>query len=136
MQVTPLHHDPYVNLFRLASTSGPEAAKHFFILPPTESINQAVRPAAGQGQVNTSPLDFRLVGIEGIRNDTVKVQMTEKSPGQNAIEQIKSEAYGVSLKAGEMLLLPHRWWHRVENIGAPTSWTAGVGYWFRKKATD
>lgn len=131
-----MHHDPYINLFRLASTSGPHAAKHFLILPPSDSINRAVRPAAGQGQSNTSPLDFRLLGVEGTPNDKVTVQMTETSPGQGALEEIKDAAFGASLKAGEMLLLPHRWWHRVENIGAPDSWTAGVGYWFRMRSKE
>lgn len=131
-----MHHDPYINLFHLASTSGPYAAKHFLILPPTEAINQAVRPAQGQGQSNTSPLDFTIVKSEVDKpaEECPLVELSPSSPGAGALGEIKAAAYGVSLKAGEMLLLPHKWWHRVENIGTPKCWTAGVGYWFRTRS--
>lgn len=129
-----MHHDPYINLFRLASTSGAQAVKHFLILPPTDAINNAVRPAQGQGQSNTSPLDFQVIRGEKPAEECPLVQMSATSPGQGALKEIKTAAYGVSLKAGEMLLLPHKWWHRVENLGTPKCWTAGVGYWFRARS--
>ena len=79
---------------------------------------------------NTSPVDFVLEQTEG---KVSSVSITQGSPSQSYIDVIAAEALGVTLKAGEMLLLPHKWWHRVENVGHPSSWSAGVGYWFRQR---
>lgn len=130
--MTPVHYDPYINLFRLASTSSRYAGKHFLILPPTESINEALRPGDGTGQRNTSSVEFELVR-DGPSLDAIKVDVVSDSLNDDSKELIKKEAFGVTLKVGEMLLLPHRWWHRAENIGTPQCWTAGVGYWFRAR---
>ena len=133
-QITPLHHDPYINLFQLASTSGPAAAKHFLILPPSPEIASHLKRPDNQSFLrNTSPVDFVLNG--DLERSTVdSVNLTQTSPSQSHINDIGTEAFSVTLKEGEMLLLPEKWWHRVQNIGSSNGWTAGIGYWFRKRS--
>lgn len=128
--MTPLHYDPYVNLFRLADCSDATAGKHFTILPPSPSVS-AILSRGGSGHLqNTSPVELELCGRlqEGHVDDVI---MSPDSPSRSHFDTIAGEAFGVTLRKGEMLLLPHRWWHRVQNLGSKQSWTAGVGYWFR-----
>lgn len=109
----------------MASTSGESASKHFLILPPSDKMNSYMkRPSDESALRNTSPVDFLLDG-------SGHVSVTQGSPSQAYIDVIAAEALSAELRSGEMLLLPERWWHRVENVGKPGDWTAGVGYWWK-----
>lgn len=128
-QATPLHYDPYINLFRLACGSPTTASKHFLILPPT--MSPSLKRAGHEGHLrNTSPVEFELQGAQLDQGQVEGVRLSPDSPGQGAVRDIAKEAYHVTLRPGELLLLPERWWHRVENVGDRRGWTAGVGYWF------
>ena len=126
--MTPLHYDPYINLFSLAGSSSAGATKHFLIFPP--EVNDLVKPGERAGRVgqNTSPLNF-----EVLRGGD-EVRLSADSPSQGHADRLAGAAMGCTLRQGEMLLLPHRHWHRVENLGARDDWTAGIGYWFRLRS--
>lgn len=126
LQTTPLHYDPYINVFRLAGSSGPDAAKHFLIFPPSMS-SHLKRGGDASSLRNTSPVQF---DVHNAESDSPAVHFKPDSPSQGSFEQLADAAYAVTLRAGELLMIPERWWHRVENIGPSNGWTAGVGYWF------
>ena len=109
------------------------SAKHFLLLPPTPKITSYVKRPDNEGFLkNTSPIDFVLHGdLEA--GDVASVNVTQGSPSQSYIDVIGKEAMSLILKEGEMLYLPERWWHHVQNIGSSKGWTAGVGYWFRSR---
>ena len=112
-QVTPLHFDPTANLFELVDSSSPEAAKHFLLFPPDLQLG-------GSGQRNTSDLEFNLHDQDQVSGN----------------EDLKDKALVCVLKKGEMLYVPNRWWHRVENVmldGKKGGWNAGLGFWHMKR---
>lgn len=112
-QVTPLHCDPTANLFELVDSSSPEAAKHFLLFPPDLQLG-------GSGQRNTSDLEFNLHDQDQVSGN----------------EDLKDKALVCVLKKGEILYVPNRWWHRVENVrldGGKGGWNAGLGFWHMKR---
>ncbi|KAI0682252.1 Clavaminate synthase-like protein [Earliella scabrosa] len=147
--VSPLHRDPYDNLYHLAASSMPPAhAKHFLLLPP--ALAEALAPRNGCVSRNTSPFDVHVRKT----SDTDVVSGFEvlvdpsSAPARTAQAVLSSgSALSCVLHEGDMLFLPRGWWHRVENVqvqaaGVPRTpgvggehkgrrgWTAGVGWWF------
>ncbi|KAI0693942.1 hypothetical protein C8T65DRAFT_667471 [Cerioporus squamosus] len=133
--MSPLHSDPYCNLYSLhASSDASTHAKHWLLLPP--SLGRLLSPPPGtQMQPNMSPLDFRLRRRSGEDGsfDTAQHVMDANA------------ALSCVMREGDMLFVPRRWWHRVENVvledentepaqvprsGNSAGWTAGVGWWF------
>ena len=133
-QITPLHYDPYVNVFTLQDSSDAEAAKHFTIFPPTSQVSGILQRAEDSHLRNTSPVDLVLNRTSS--DDEVEIALSATSPAHSQSDLLAAHAYGATLCKGEMLLLPLRWWHRVQNIGPSGSWTAGVGHWFRTRSRD
>ncbi|KAH9901327.1 hypothetical protein C8Q73DRAFT_786706 [Cubamyces lactineus] len=152
--VTPLHYDPYFNLYNLYASSEPSVyAKHFVLFPPALSEYLA-RAETGHIMRNTSPVDLhvhkRSSGTPrppqgNPLEDTFVISMDPTStPSRTRDALLESgAAWSCVLREGDTLFVPRRWWHRVENVtlpqdsaeATPTStgpvgWTAGIGWWF------
>ncbi|KAI0339303.1 Clavaminate synthase-like protein [Trametopsis cervina] len=135
--VTPLHYDPYINLFHLQASSAPdEYAKHVFLLPPTASpyVNGT---GARKRQKNTATVDFRIhLGPSHVIPHLQVAMEASQALVSDAVDAIESSAVTCVLREGETLYIPRGWWHRVENIamhggsGKQAGWTAGVSWWF------
>ncbi|KAJ2958045.1 hypothetical protein NUW54_g14557 [Trametes sanguinea] len=64
-QVTPLHYDPYYNLYTVyASSDASVHAKHFVLFPPSTSEHLS-RANDGSVMRNTSPVELHLRGLGG-----------------------------------------------------------------------
>lgn len=130
--MTPLHYDPYVNLFTLADCSTPDAAKHFVMFPPLPEVTSVLQRAEDSHLRNTSLVDLELAGkLDSAEVDGVR--LAPQSPAHSQLKILSQNSLSATLRKDEMLLVPLRWWHRVQNIGPAGSWTAGVGHWFRIK---
>ena len=149
-QVTPLHYDPYFNLYNLYASSEPSVhAKHFVLFPPTLSEYLA-RAEKGHIMRNTSLVDLRVHARpppEGnsFAEDAFAISVDTDSASSRTRDALldSGAAWSCVLREGDTLFVPRRWWHRVENVmlpqdnaGAtptttgPAGWTAGVGWWF------
>ncbi|KAI0664867.1 hypothetical protein C8Q70DRAFT_1049069 [Cubamyces menziesii] len=148
--VTPLHHDPYFNLYNLYASSDPSVhAKHFVLFPPTLSEYLA-RAEKGHIMRNTSLVDLRVharsppKGNSFVEDAFVISMDPDSAPSRTRDALLESGvAWSCVLREGDTLFVPRRWWHQVENVmlpqdnaGAtptttgPAGWTAGVGWWF------
>ncbi|KAI0746826.1 hypothetical protein C8Q80DRAFT_1220114 [Daedaleopsis nitida] len=139
--ITPLHCDPYHNLYQLLASSQPAIhAKHILLLPP--SLADVLASTANHISRNTSPLDIRVqrtsAAISGFH---VYIDRTSASARTTEAVLHSGSALTCVLREGDMLFLPRGWWHRVENIvmgdwsaeeenNRTRGWTAGVGWWF------
>ncbi|KAI0084622.1 hypothetical protein BDY19DRAFT_898144 [Irpex rosettiformis] len=135
--VTPLHYDPYINLFHLqASSASNDYAKHILLLPP--SASELMRGShAHSRHHNTSTLDFQL-HTDG-SHECPRFRVTAScgvSGTSKARDVIERDAVTCILRENETLLIPRGWWHRVENVALRDAsckhggWTAGLSYWF------
>ena len=136
-QVTPLHYDPYINLFRLQASSAPyKYAKHVLLLPPSSS--PLVKGSDTQRhQHNTSTLDFHLHPDESHGSPRFRIAASLGASGTSeARDVIERDAVTCILQENETLYIPRGWWHRVENVALQDmsdkhgGWTAGLSYWF------
>ncbi|GAA97686.1 uncharacterized protein L969DRAFT_280703 [Mixia osmundae IAM 14324] len=121
--ITPLHHDPYDNLFELKEAC--RALKHFTILP--KRLSHLLR--SSEQQKNTSSVDFDI--------SSGKLALSAASPSQKYAQEILNAAQTCVLAPGDTLLLPRGFWHRVETIStdsAQPGWAASIGFWFRMRA--
>ncbi|KAH8915631.1 Clavaminate synthase-like protein [Atractiella rhizophila] len=137
--ITPLHSDPYENLFTLPCTSSPSTAKHFLIFPRSLSAllrkNKDMRHwSPGE---NTSLLDFEISRGEQKHSEIrASWDVRWKSDNVDERESIEDGALQCTLMEGDALFIPRGSWHRVENVdleGNENVWTAGVGWWFRTR---
>ncbi|RDX54554.1 Clavaminate synthase-like protein, partial [Lentinus brumalis] len=153
--ISPLHSDPYCNLYTLhVSSDASTHAKHWLLLPP--SLGKPLAPPShGYAQPNMSPLDCRLRRRQD-EDGGFDVLMDRTSvPGQTALDVLDAGvALSCVMREGDMLFVPRRWWHRVENVvlqgeGARTEgtgnvrqsgrshgWTVGVGWWFLPRSVQ
>ncbi len=152
-QVSPLHRDPYDNLYHLLASSEPAVhGKHFLLLPPSLSDGLTARDDILLPR-NISRLDFRIrrnpsVGADAASGLEILVDRAS-APTQTVIDS--NCALSCVLEEGDMLFLPRGWWHRVENVelegggrpaeyeyhsghGRSRGWTAGVGWWFLSRS--
>ncbi|PCH37078.1 Clavaminate synthase-like protein [Wolfiporia cocos MD-104 SS10] len=139
--VTPLHYDPYMNLYHLEASSNPlSCAKHFLLIPPSaaEFVKRADDFSALR---NTSSLDFSLCRRHSAHYKCAFDIVASSTVPERSSEVLSSVALSCILREGETLFIPKRWWHRVENVslldeaseGSARSiagWTAGIGWWF------
>ncbi|KAI0635213.1 Clavaminate synthase-like protein [Trametes polyzona] len=142
--VTPLHYDPYFNLYNVYASSDPDMhAKHFVLLPPT--LSEYLSRGDGSVLRNTSPVDLHLRRDPASAPDaSYEVAIDPRTAPLRTREAMEYTGAALScvLREGDTLFVPRRWWHRVENVrlretsttalGAdgPRGWTAGVGWWF------
>ncbi|GBE84356.1 hypothetical protein SCP_0603350 [Sparassis crispa] len=134
--ITPLHYDPYMNLYHLHASSDPLThAKHLTLLPP--SVSEFVRRADGHASLrNTSAIDLQLRPRSGGSNLQFDI-LTDSCPTR-LVDALSLTALSCVLREGETLFIPRGWWHRVENVllpgrgpsSASAGWTAGIGWWF------
>lgn len=131
--MTPLHYDPYVNLFHLQASSSPgRIAKHVTLFPP--SLSQLLERKTNTALRNTSPHEFTL--HRNLSAFDVFLENVNSLPDA-AIEKLSKHALTCIVHEGDTLLIPKRWWHRVENVDLfPDSaekkvgWTAALSWWF------
>ncbi|KAI0777720.1 hypothetical protein BD413DRAFT_466972 [Trametes elegans] len=149
--VTPLHYDPYCNLYTMHASSDPFVhAKHFVLLPPTPALSQALARADRSVLRNTSPLELHLRPRPGDPAGSFAVAMDPASAPVHTRDAVRESGAALScvVREGDTLFVPRRWWHRVENVAlrpevpdaggdraaaaarAEVGWTAGVGWWF------
>ncbi|KAI0646347.1 hypothetical protein C8Q79DRAFT_664261 [Trametes meyenii] len=136
--VTPLHYDPYFNLYNVYASSDPSVhAKHFVLLPPTLS-QYLTRADDGSVLRNTSPVEFHVLRTPPGADPEVAIDPVS-APERTRDAILESDAaLSCVVREGDTLFIPRRWWHRVENITLPSGtgstggpgWTAGVGWWF------
>ncbi|KAH9950807.1 Clavaminate synthase-like protein [Amylocystis lapponica] len=138
--VTPLHYDPYLNLYHLHASSKPSThAKHFTLIPP--SVSDFIRRSDAYSTLrNTSDIDLTLrPASNSSHSEGVFDVLIDPATPARAAEAIAASALSCVLREGETLFIPRGWWHRVENVvlaGGTQSadnhagWTAGVGWWF------
>ncbi|OJT08247.1 Lysine-specific demethylase 8 [Trametes pubescens] len=133
--ITPLHYDPYYNLYNVYASSDPNVhAKHFVLLPP--DLSESLSRADGSVLRNTSPVDLHLRGdSSGNAFDVLIDPSTAPLRTREALSE-SGGALSCVLREGDTLFVPRKWWHRVENVrlqdtdAANPGWTAGVGWWF------
>ncbi|KAI0371995.1 Clavaminate synthase-like protein [Pilatotrama ljubarskyi] len=133
--VTPLHYDPYFNLYNVYASSEPSVhAKHFVLLPPT--LSDCLSRADGSVLRNTSPVELHLLKGQSVENFDIAVDPSTPLRTTEALAESDS-AMSCVLREGDTLFVPRRWWHRVENVklqdvasSTASGWTAGVGWWF------
>ncbi|KZT71073.1 Clavaminate synthase-like protein [Daedalea quercina L-15889] len=137
--VTPLHYDPYFNLYQVYASSDPNRyAKHIFLLPP--DAREFVGRADGQHTLrNTSPIDLSL---KPSPNGDDFVLVPEPSTPSHSVEAMLQLGCSCVLREGETLFIPKGWWHRVENVilgeelPSDSGWTAGIGWWWLPHEKD
>ncbi|KAH9837958.1 Clavaminate synthase-like protein [Rhodofomes roseus] len=136
--VTPLHYDPYFNLYHLYASANPERhAKHIFLLPPHAS--EFVKRADGQHALrNTSSIGLSLATSQN--GDAFAIMAAPDTPGRS-VEAMSTSGFCCILREGETLFIPKGWWHRVENVvlghdqqPSNSGWTAGIGWWWLPRA--
>ncbi|KAI8970888.1 hypothetical protein BD414DRAFT_501511 [Trametes punicea] len=148
--VTPLHYDPYCNLYNVYASSDPGVhAKHFVLFPPALSEYLA-RADGGSVLRNTSPLDLHLhlhssrSTPRSASDDAFEIRIDPDSAPLRTREAVLGSGAALScvVREGDTLFVPRRWWHRVENVALRDAtggleaeaggrgWTAGVGWWF------
>ncbi|KAI0336472.1 Clavaminate synthase-like protein [Cubamyces sp. BRFM 1775] len=158
--VTPLHYDPYFNLYNLYASSEPLVqAKHFVLFPPSLSEFLA-RAEDGHIMRNTSLVDLhvhkRVAESEALpkeahlAQDAFVISMDPDSAPSRTRDALlqPGAAWSCVLREGDTLFVPRRWWHRVENVTLPQNktgatpastssvgWTAGVGWWFLPRSS-
>lgn len=132
--ITPLHYDPYFNLYQMYASAEPSRyAKHIFLLPP--SASEFVKRADGQHSLrNTSSINLSLQ--PSCSGDEFAVIAAPDTPSRS-VEAISGLGYSCVLREGETLFIPKGWWHRVENVvlgrdqpPSGSGWTAGIGWWW------
>lgn len=148
--MSPLHFDPYENLYALHASSEPSAhAKHWLLLPPSQGRLLSPRPDP-YTQPNMSTLDFQL-RYRTSDDAGFDVLVDRASVPGDAAQAVLDATSALSCvtREGDMLFVPRRWWHRVENVvveddreyrpgrqaGTHTGWTVGVGWWFLLRAS-
>ncbi|OCH86640.1 Clavaminate synthase-like protein [Obba rivulosa] len=135
--VTPIHHDPYANLYHLHASSAPQIhAKHFVLFPPSASSALSRTPGV---QRNTSAADLLLVPhalpapLSSLSPVWSASHASPAPPCRDATpdnhdpfailaaptEVLPVRAWSCVLHEGETLYIPRRWWHRVENVALP-----------------
>ncbi|EIW55671.1 Clavaminate synthase-like protein [Trametes versicolor FP-101664 SS1] len=131
--ITPLHYDPYFNLYNVYASSDPSVhAKHFVLLPP--DLSESLSRADGSVLRNTSPVDLHLRADSS--ENAFDVLIDPSTAPVNTREALSESGGAMScvLREGDTLFVPRKWWHRVENVRlqdtATPGWTAGVGWWF------
>ncbi|CDO75853.1 hypothetical protein BN946_scf184833.g4 [Trametes cinnabarina] len=131
--VTPLHYDPYYNLYNVYASSAPSAhAKHFVLFPPSLS-EYLSRADDGSIMRNTSPVELHLRRTD---DGEFEVGLDEGSAPARVRDAVRGSGLSCVLREGDTLFVPRRWWHRVENVAlreestSGGGWTAGVGWWF------
>ncbi|KAI0764915.1 hypothetical protein C8Q74DRAFT_1205889 [Fomes fomentarius] len=153
--VSPLHRDPYDNLYHLLASSEPAVhGKHFLLLPPSLSDSLTARDDIHLSR-NTSRLDFRIRSnpcVGATAASGLEVLVNRASAPTQTFKAVMHSSCALScvLEEGDMLFLPRGWWHRVENVelqgggpptgyeyhsGRPRGWTAGVGWWFLSRSS-
>ncbi|KAI0674349.1 hypothetical protein C8Q78DRAFT_1075989 [Trametes maxima] len=141
--VTPLHYDPYFNLYNVYASSDPAIhAKHFVLFPPTLS-EYLTRADDGSVLRNTSPVELHV--LKTPPGADLEVALDPASAPERTRDAILGSDAALScvVREGDTLFVPRRWWHRVENItlrgSVPTTggagWTAGVGWWFLPRSS-
>ncbi|KAI0794804.1 hypothetical protein C8Q75DRAFT_712368 [Abortiporus biennis] len=135
--VSPLHFDPYMNLYHLQASSNPSYyAKHFTLLPPSVS-HHLQNASTRQFQRNTSSVDLHLVRKDSESgHPTFDIKLDSSLPDDIA-STLTETMMTCTLREGETLFIPRGWWHRVENVSLVEDpryrnigWTAGVAWWF------
>ncbi|EJF63727.1 hypothetical protein DICSQDRAFT_55007 [Dichomitus squalens LYAD-421 SS1] len=139
--VSALHTDPYHNLYNLFSSSEPSLfGKHFVLLPP--SMSPFLERKDSEFMRNTSHVECFL---KATSSDTFDVAIDpDMVPAKAARAMLASDSVlSCMLQEGDTIFVPRRWWHRVENVMAPSAarhgkkrgWTAGVGWWFLPRSS-
>ena len=147
--MSPLHFDPYENLYTLHAVSEASLhAKHWLLLPA--SLGRLLAPRLDpRMQPNMSPLDFRISRREGDEGN-FDVLVDRASVPEDAVQYVldANNALSCLMREGDMLFVPRRWWHRVENVVLKddrdstqerhsekhAGWTVGIGWWFLSRA--
>ncbi|KAL1943972.1 hypothetical protein VTO73DRAFT_3790 [Trametes versicolor] len=131
--VTPLHYDPYFNLYNVYASSDPSVhAKHFVLLPP--DLSESLSRADGSVLRNTSLVDLHLRADSSANALDVLIDPSTAPVNTRGALSESGGAMSCVLCEGDTLFVPRKWWHRVENVRlqdtATPGWTAGVGWWF------
>ncbi|KAI0360635.1 Clavaminate synthase-like protein [Trametes cingulata] len=132
--VTPLHYDPYFNLYNVYASSEPSVhAKHFVLLPPT--LSEYLARGDLSVMRNMSPINLHI-----LRDGSAPFEVAfDPSTPSRTTEALAASGAAMScvLREGDTLFVPRRWWHRVESVklrdtGSPadSGWMAGIGWWF------
>lgn len=142
-QVTPLHYDPYFNLYQVYASSEPARyAKHVFLLPP-HAREFVMRVDGHHALQNTSSINLSLSPSQ--HGDNLNIIADPGTPSRS-VDAISQLGYSCVLQEGETLFIPKGWWHRVENVVLGHSvgqtkpscpgWTAAIGWWWLPRRRD
>jgi hypothetical protein len=117
--VTPLHRDPYENIFVVAEASE-DSAKHVLLFPP--ACDAMLAPARGS---TSKTVDVYL-------SDVVKgaARLESDTLNETELAELAKSGLAAELAQGDMLILPRGWWHRIENVGSSRSYVAGMAWWW------
>ena len=136
--MTPLHYDPYINLFHLQASAAPKRfAKHVTLFPP--SLSHLLRRESHTTLRNTSPHKFGLCHTPPSPG-AFEVYLESKT-NEKLVQELSKHTLSCVVREGETLLIPRRWWHRVENVDLMPEmeaskeeknpgWNVGVCWWF------
>lgn len=127
---SPCHHDPFQNV--LIQVSG---RKRVLLYPPQE--HQALYPALGTVQKNTSLIDFDAVFPSNVDTDAIEKEKEEEKEveiNEKSLIQLKNQfplfppkgGVAAYLSPGDALFIPKGWWHYCSSYSSSIS----VNYWF------
>ncbi|KAK4183584.1 hypothetical protein QBC35DRAFT_93393 [Podospora australis] len=117
---TPFHCDPNPNLFcqlvgsKVVRLAEPGFGKHLF-----EKVQQ---------EIGASPKNPAIRGGEMMQGPERKA-LHEAVWGEAA--DASSKIYEVTVRPGDQLFIPNRWWHSVKSEGDQGELNASVNWWFR-----
>lgn len=138
-QSSALHYDPTSNLFQIVSAPN-KATKAFLVFPP--SFRESFHGLKSSNRNSLPlPLSMSLVSsdLQALQCAIAGMEVSEEQK-----ESLSRQAQCCVLEEGDLLYLPPRWWHTVQNFAnlqqAPETvmpqYVAGMGWWFHLRAAS
>ncbi|KDQ28945.1 hypothetical protein PLEOSDRAFT_1102984 [Pleurotus ostreatus PC15] len=121
MSVTSIHNDPYENIYTVI-----RGAKHFTLLPPTDSCYLKERSYPHATYTRPNPSSQELVLTPSLLAPTVRWSSIQDPGAPGALDE-RAHPINITLTAGQTLYLPPGWWHHVRQS---EELTIAINWWY------
>ncbi|KAF9491006.1 Clavaminate synthase-like protein [Pleurotus eryngii] len=121
MSVTSIHNDPYENIYTVV-----RGAKHFTLLPPTDSCYLKERSYPHATYTRPDPSSQELVLTPSLLAPTVRWSSIQDPGAPGALDK-RAHPINITLTAGQTLYLPPGWWHHVRQS---EELTIAINWWY------